>query len=120
MTSQFINWTLSDSTTRVVIKVGVAYGSDTDLVTQTLMEIAQANSTVLKDPAPTAFFLGFGASSLDFELRAFVSNFSHRLLLIHDLHTAIDKRFKTLGIEIAFPQLDLHVKHLPKGEPKSG
>ncbi|TNC87325.1 MAG: hypothetical protein CSH49_15360 [Alcanivorax sp.] len=119
VTSQFINWTLSDSTTRVVIKVGVAYGSDTDLVTQTLMEIAQANSTVLKDPAPTAFFLGFGASSLDFELRAFVSNFSHRLLLIHDLHTAIDKRFKTLGIEIAFPQLDLHVKHLPKGEPKS-
>ncbi|HAU14438.1 MAG TPA: mechanosensitive ion channel protein MscS, partial [Gammaproteobacteria bacterium] len=54
VTSQFINWTLSDSTTRVVIKVGVAYGSDTDLVTQTLMEIAQANSTVLKDPAPTA------------------------------------------------------------------
>lgn len=114
VTNQFINWTLTDSTTRVVIKVGVAYGSDTDLVTQTLLEIAQAHGTVLKDPAPSAFFLGFGASSLDFELRGFVSIFSQRLVLIHELHTAIDKRFKTLGIEIAFPQLDLHVKHLPK------
>ncbi|WP_290583992.1 mechanosensitive ion channel domain-containing protein [Ketobacter sp.] len=114
VTNQFINWTLSDSTTRVVIKVGVAYGSDTDLVAKTLLEIAQANPIVLKEPAPSAFFLGFGASSLDFELRGFVANFSKRLVLIHELHTAIDKRFRTLGIEIAFPQLDLHVKHLPK------
>ena len=114
VTNQFINWTLSDSTTRVVIKVGVAYGSDTDLVNKTLLEIAQANSIVLKEPAPSAFFLGFGASSLDFELRAFVANFSKRLILIHELHTAIDKRFRDLNIEIAFPQLDLHVKHLPK------
>ncbi|RLT94361.1 MAG: hypothetical protein D9N14_16995 [Ketobacter sp.] len=119
VTNQFINWTLSDSTTRVVIKVGVAYGSDTDLVSRTLMEIAQANQIVLKEPAPSAFFLGFGASSLDFELRAFVASFSKRLILIHELHTAIDKRFKELGIEIAFPQLDLHVKHLPPGQPPS-
>lgn len=119
VTNQFINWTLSDSTTRVVIKVGVAYGSDTDLVSKTLLEIAQANQIVLKEPAPSAFFLGFGASSLDFELRAFVASFAKRLILIHELHTAIDKRFKELGVEIAFPQLDLHVKHLPSGPTQS-
>lgn len=113
VTSQFINWTLSDSTTRVVIKVGVAYGSDTELVTKTLLKIAKANEIVLREPEPSAFFLGFGASSLDFELRAFVSNFSKRLVLIHELHTEIDRQFKELGIEIAFPQLDVHVKHLP-------
>lgn len=113
VTNQFINWTLSDTTTRVVIKVGVAYGSDTKLVTKTLLEVAQAHQVVLKDPAPSAFFLGFGSSSLDFELRGYVASFSQRLVLIHDLHTAIDLRFRELGIEIAFPQLDLHVKHLP-------
>lgn len=99
--------------------MGVAYGSDTDLVSKTLLEIAQANQIVLKEPAPSAFFLGFGASSLDFELRAFVASFAKRLILIHELHTAIDKRFKELGVEIAFPQLDLHVKHLPSGPTQS-
>ncbi|MCG8536766.1 MAG: mechanosensitive ion channel [Pseudomonadales bacterium] len=114
VTSQFINWTLSDTTTRVVIKVGVAYGSDTDLVTKTLLDIAAENKDILDDPAPTAFFLGFGASSLDFELRGFVENFAQRLPLIHALHTEIDGRFKELGITIAFPQLDVHVLDLPK------
>ncbi len=115
VTNQFINWTLSDSTTRLVVKVGVAYGSDTDLVTKTLLEIANAHKIVLRDPAPSAFFLGFGASSLDFELRVFVAIFGSRLVLLHDLNTAIAKRFAELGIEIAFPQLDLHVKELPRG-----
>lgn len=114
VTSQFINWTLSDNTTRVVIKVGVAYGSDTELVTRTLLEVGRRHEVVLKEPAPTAFFLGFGASSLDFELRVFVASFSKRLVLIHDLHMEIDRCFREAGIEIAFPQLDLHVKHLPK------
>lgn len=114
VTNQFINWTLSDSTTRVVIKVGVAYGSDTELVTKTLIEIGKANEIALNEPEPTAFFLGFGDSALNFELRVFVSNFSKRLVMIHELHTEIDRRFKQHGIEIAFPQLDVHVRHLPQ------
>ncbi|MAR92538.1 MAG: hypothetical protein CML06_16905 [Pseudomonadales bacterium] len=114
VTNQFINWTLSDSTTRVVIKVGVAYGSDTTRVTELLLEAARANGDVLKDPPPTAFFLAFGSSSLDFELRVFVAEFGRRLALIHSLHMEIDRRFREAGIEIAFPQLDLHVRNLPK------
>ncbi len=113
VTSQFINWTLSDSTTRMVIRVGVAYGSDTDLVTSTLLKIARANEKVLKDPAPTAFFMGFGDSALNFELRVFISMFNQRLVLLHELNSEIDKCFKQLQIEIAFPQLDLHVRDVP-------
>ena len=69
---------------------------------------------MLKDPPPTAFFLAFGSSSLDFELRVFVAEFGRRLALIHSLHMEIDRRFREAGIEIAFPQLDLHVRNLPK------
>ena len=70
----------------------MAYGSDTELVTNTLLEIANANTLILDDPEPAAFFLGFGASSLDFELRVFVNNFAMRLPLMHELHLEIDRR----------------------------
>lgn len=120
VTSQFINWTLSDNTTRMVVRVGVAYGSDTDLVTSTLLKVAQANEKVLKDPAPTAFFLGFGDSTLNFELRVFIGIFNQRMVLLHELNSEIDKRFRQLGIEIAFPQLDLHVKEVPAPRQPAG
>lgn len=119
VTSQFINWTLSDSTTRVVIKVGVAYGSDTILVAKSLKEVAKSHESVLEDPEPAAYFLGFGASSLDFELRVYVSDFGQRLMVTHDLHTEINQRFNQLGVEIAFPQMDLHVRDTSK-PPKNG
>ncbi|RLP54639.1 MAG: hypothetical protein D6160_09525 [Ketobacter sp.] len=110
VTNQFINWTLSDTTTRLVLKVGVAYGSDTKLVTRLLLDIAKQHEDVLNEPAPSAFFLGFGDSTLNFELRVFVAKFGNRLPLLHNLNTEVDLRFKQAGIEIAFPQLDLHVK----------
>lgn len=113
VTSQFVNWTLSDSTTRLVVKVGVVYGSDTDLVTRTLLEIARANPMVKSDPMPTALFLSFGESDLQFELRVFIEQFNMRSVLLHELNTEINRRFNELKIEIAFPQLDLHVKDLP-------
>lgn len=113
VTSQFVNWTLSDSTTRLVVKVGVVYGSDTDLVTRTLLDIAKSNEMVKKDPAPTALFLSFGESDLQFELRVFIEQFNMRSVLLHALNSEINRRFNELGIEIAFPQLDLHVKDLP-------
>ncbi|NPU95049.1 MAG: mechanosensitive ion channel [Gammaproteobacteria bacterium] len=116
VTSQFINWTLSDSTTRVVVKVGVAYGSDTQLVTDTLLEIAQSKDMVMRDPAPTAMFLGFGDNALNFELRVFIAQFNMRGVLLHDLNTSIYRRFAELGIEIAFPQLDVHIKDVPGGQ----
>lgn len=113
VTSQFINWTLSDSTTRLVVKVGVVYGSDTNLVTRTLLEIANANDKVKREPAPTALFLGFGASDLQFELRVFIEQFNQRMVLLHELNTEINRRFNELNIEIAFPQMDLHIKDVP-------
>ncbi|GGK64305.1 mechanosensitive ion channel domain-containing protein [Amphritea balenae] len=110
ITDQLVNWSLTDAITRVIINVGVAYGSDTDQVRQLLLQAAESSSNVLKDPSPTALFLAFGASTLDFELRAHVNSMDNRSQTIDELHTAIDNLFRTNQIEIAFPQLDLNLK----------
>ncbi len=113
ITSQLVNWSLSDAVLRLDIPVGIAYGSDTDKAHRVLLEVAEKNEHVLKDPAPQAFFFGFGESSLDFELRVFSPDVEHRLSIVHDLHMEIDRAFRAEGIEIAFPQRDLHVRTLP-------
>lgn len=110
VTGQLINWTLSDTVTRVVIPVGVAYGSDTDRVIATLLELAANHADIMKEPEPQALFLGFGDSSLNFELRSFCDTLEARLRITHDLHMAIDAAFRKAGIEIAFPQRDLHIR----------
>lgn len=110
VTGQLINWTLSDTVTRVVIPVGVAYGSDTQKVIRTLLELAANHADVLKEPAPQALFLGFGDSSLNFELRVFCNDIDARLFIVHDLHVAIDAAFRAAGIEIAFPQRDVRIR----------
>jgi len=113
ITNQLVNWSLSDAVLRVDIAVGIAYGSDTDKAHRVLLEVAARNEHVLRDPAPQAFFFGFGESSLDFELRVFSPDVEHRLSIVHDLHMEIDRAFRAEGIEIAFPQRDLHVRTLP-------
>ena len=75
-----------------------------------LYEIAQADPRVLKDPAPTVLFKGFGDNSLDFELRVNYSGIENNLPLWHDINVAIDDKFREANIEIAFPQRDLHVR----------
>jgi len=110
ITDQLINWSLTDAVTRIIIPVGVAYGSDTDKVRSLLLQAASANSNILKEPSPSALFLAFGASTLDFELRAHVNSMDVRSETISQLHDAIDKLFRTHHIEIAFPQLDLNLK----------
>ncbi|MGK0484277.1 MAG: potassium efflux system protein, partial [Planctomycetota bacterium] len=90
ITSSVINWTLTDPVTRVIITVGVAYGSDTDLARQRLLEAARENK-------------------LDFDLRVFIANRDLWPIVIDGLHSAIDKKFREAGIEIAFPQRDVHV-----------
>ena len=112
ITERLINWTLSDTTTRLVIPVGVSYNADVDKVREILLELAQANPQVLAEPAPTVFFLKFGDSALTFELRVYVSQLRDRLLTTSELHTAIIKRFRQESIEIAFPQLDLHIRDM--------
>ncbi len=114
ITDHLVNWTLTDTTTRLVIKVGVAYGSNTQLVYQTLLDIANSHSQVVKDPAPVVLFTEFADSSLNFEVRVFVRNVLIRLAVLHDLNTAIDHKFRELNISIPFPQRDVHLFNAAK------
>jgi potassium efflux system protein len=115
VTGKLINWTLTNPNLRIVIRVGIAYGSDTRLAVRLLEEAARAHPLALADPSPTVVFSQFGASSLDFELRVFTGGVSNGRVLRHELHLAIDDAFRANGIEIAFPQQDLHVRSLPEG-----
>jgi len=110
VSNQVTNWTLSNRMARIVIPVGVEYGSDVPLVKETLEKCALASSKVLRMPAPQILFLSFGESSLDFELRVWISDIDERIQLRSDLHQEIDRRFREAGIVIAFPQRDLHVR----------
>lgn len=113
ITDQLINWTLSDPTLRQTIPVGVAYGSDIDKVQSILLEVAARNENALTDPAAQALFLGFGDSSLNFELRVFIGSIDNFIRIRSELHFAIDKAFRREGIEISFPQRDLHIRSAP-------
>jgi potassium efflux system protein len=110
ITGRLLNWTLSDKVNRVEIVVGVAYGSDTERVRELLLEVARSNAYVLSDPPPVATFEGFGDSALRMVLRCYLPSMENRLQAIHELHTAIDKALRAAKIEIAFPQLDIHLR----------
>lgn len=112
VTSQFINWTLSDNVLRLVLPVSVVSGADIKQVTETLLDIALANENVLRDPAPSAALLGFGNGLQNFELRVF-STLNMRGLLQHDLNSTIKHRFAELGIEMPSGSLDVHVTRVP-------
>lgn len=110
VTGQLVNWTLTDSTNRVVVPVGIAYGSDLEKACKILGDIAASNDLVIGDPAPQILFMGFGDSSLNFELRVYCGSWEDNLPTRHTLHLAIDKAFREAGIEIAFPQLDVRIR----------
>jgi potassium efflux system protein len=112
ITGQLINWSLSDPITRIVVPVGVAYGSDTKMAEELLLKVARENLIVLTQPEPSALFLGFGDNSLNFELRVFVRGMDNRLPVTHQLHLAIDREFRKAEINIAFPQRDIHLDAL--------
>jgi potassium-dependent mechanosensitive channel len=109
------NWTLTTTRARVVMPVGVAYGSDLALVLRILQEAAGSQPLVLPEPAPSAIFVGFGDSSLDFELRCWIADVSMRLLVRSELGQFIDRRFREEGVEIPFPQRDLHLRSVDGG-----
>ena len=115
ITGRLLNWTLTDTTNRVVINVGVAYGADTNQVRAILSRVVQEHPLVLKDPAPLVFFEKFGESSLDFLVMAFLPSFDNRVQTIHELNSAIHDDLVKAGIEIPFPQRDLHVRSMPEG-----
>ncbi|MGE4544081.1 MAG: mechanosensitive ion channel domain-containing protein [Pedobacter sp.] len=104
------NWTLSNEQCRIVVPVGVAYGSDVEKVLKILYSAAQTHPDVLDTPPPSAIFTAFGASSLDFELRVWAKSVAERLIIKNDLLLYIDRRFREEEIEIPFPQRDLHLR----------
>jgi len=110
ITAQLTNWSLSSRIIRVIIPVGIGYGADTELAQRLLLQAAEEHPLVLDKPEKAAFFRAFGASSLDFELRCFVANPGVRAGVVHDLNMRIDKLFREHGVEIAFPQMDVHIK----------
>jgi potassium efflux system protein len=117
ITGTLMNWTLTNPITRIVLNVGVAYGSDTKRARDVLVEVANDHPLVLGEPAPMATFELFGGSSLDLTLRCYIPDMDNRVRTITELHEDIDRRFKAAGIEIAFPQLDVHVKGEAPGAP---
>ncbi|OOF49221.1 hypothetical protein BKK52_04060 [Rodentibacter trehalosifermentans] len=116
VTGQVINWALSNAMTRLVLTVGVAYGSDLELVKKLLLQAANEQPAVLKEPEPRALFLSFGASTLDHELRVYVGQLSERTNTIDALNRRINELFAENNIEIAFNQLDVFIKNHDTGE----
>ena len=114
VTGRLLNWTLSDSTNRMIIEVGVAYGTDTSKACRILREICCSHTNVLKEPEPTAFFELFADSTLQLKVRLFLASLDLRLPTRHDILTEIHRRFAEENIEISFPQRDLHIRSLPK------
>ena len=108
LTDKITNWSLSDKVTRVLIDVGAAYGSDTAKVEKVLIDVAERNSLVMKEPEPIVAFIGFGADSLDFQLRVF-ADISDLVKVQNQLRHEINRRFTEEGIEIPFAQRDIHI-----------
>lgn len=115
ITGRLINWTLTDSTNRVVINVGVAYGSDTRKACALLERICQEHPNVADDPEPVVAFDNFGESSLNLVARCYLKTIDVRVRTIHELNTEIHEAFNEAGLEIPFPQRDLNIRMVPAG-----
>ncbi len=111
-----INWSRNRKMTRFAVDVGVAYGTDTELVKTLLIKVASQNTAVSDSPEPYVFFSSFGESSLNFKLLFFSHNLFRIERVKSDLRFAIDKAFRANNITIAFPQLDVWVRQLPNKE----
>lgn len=110
ITGRLLNWTLSNQINRIVIPVGVAYGSDTQLAHQLLTKIVEEHPLIMKDPAPMVTLEGFGESTLNFFVRCYLPNMDNRGTTIHELYMTIDQEFRAANIEMAFPQRDIHIR----------
>ena len=112
ITGQLINWSLTDTITRVTLKIGVDYGSDLELVRNLLLKAANDNPRVLKEPAPTVYFLNFGESTLDHELRMHVRDLGDRNPALDEVNRVINSEFKKNNINIAYRQLEIYLKNM--------
>jgi len=118
ITGQLINWSLTDTITRVTLKLGVDYGSDLDLVKELLLKAARENPRVLKEPEPHVYFLNFGESTLDHELRMHVRDLGDRNPVLDEVNRFINREFKKQHINISFRQMEVYLKNLHGQEYK--
>ncbi len=114
ITSELVNWTLTDPVLRMSFSVGIAYGADTALAHRVLLDTVRSHPLILEQPPADVFFLEFAENSLRFDVRVFVAEATNlnRTQVMHDLHMAIDRACREHGIEIAFPQRDLHLRSI--------
>lgn len=110
ITEQVVNWTLSDPITRIVIPVGISYSSDVNLAHQIMGDTLRSLPLVLDEPEPRVYFVGLGDSSLNFNLHVYSRELEDRMPLTDAVHKAILAALRKHGIEIPFPQRDLHVR----------
>ncbi len=113
--SEVINWSHGNPVSRIRLPVGVAYSANPEQVKVALLEACDKNQDILSAPAPQVFFLGFGDSALNFELMVWIAQPSRQLVIKSDLYFAIEASLRHHGIEVPFPQRDLHIRsgHLP-------
>ncbi|MDM8348402.1 mechanosensitive channel MscK [Pseudomonas sp. sp1636] len=111
VTDQLINWSLNDTVTRVIIKIGVAYETDLPLARQLMMQAAAENPRVLRDPEPQLFFLTISASTFDYELRFHVRELGDRNAATDEILTRIALLFRENKVEMAFNQVEVMVKN---------
>jgi small-conductance mechanosensitive channel len=110
ISNEVINWTLSDKQRRLDIPVGVAYGSPVTEVMEILVSVAAQHRDIMDNPSPRTLFIGFGDSSLNFELRCWTGHFEQFRRISSDLVVGIEAALNEAGIVIPFPQRDLHFK----------
>lgn len=126
LSEKLVNWTLQDLTRRIEIDIGVAYGSDPEQVLALMMDVVRATPGIIDEPAPAVLFSGFGASSLDFSIRAWTNNFGEWVNIRSDMNLRLYRALTDANIEIPFPQQDLHLRSVSaeagaqlRGAPRS-
>ncbi len=114
ITGAVTNMTLSSKIGRLIIPIGVAYGSDIDETRKILLEAAETQDGVLTRPEPTVLFMGLGDSALDFEVRCYLKDVNALLGTRSEMLTKIYRDLNTAGIEIPFPQRDIHLRDIDR------
>ena len=109
ITGRLLNWSLSDQTTRLKLVVGIPYGANVKQAETLMMQAAEEHPRVQKEPRPFVYFQSFGDSALILELRCVIDNVDYRVATLSELHHAINDKFREAGMEIPFPQQDVHL-----------
>ena len=110
ITSQLVNWTLTDPTTRIVIPIGIAFGSDVAFAHELMLKTVKETPLILETPEPCVFFVGFGESALNFSIRAFVASPLNTWPVTHDLNIRLERVLRENEIKIPYPQREIYIK----------